>query len=681
MRSFVIAFALVLASASALKTVNSLGSVQQSEGTANPIRKVVTMLQNMQKKITAEADKEQKMFDKFMCYCKNSDSTLGTSISSGQNKVAELESSIAAGTAEKKQLEQELKDDQISRVEAKDAMKKATAIREKEAKVYATESASLKSNIQALGGAIAAISKGMSGAFLQTNTAAQVRQIALNGPSMSDTDRQDLMAFLSNGHASGYMPQSGEITGILKTLSDEMEKSLADATADEKGAVASYDGLMSAKTKQVQALTAAIEAKSKRVGDLGVKIAMMKNDKDDTADAVSQDQKFLADLAQNCKTKKAEWDDICSMRAQEMVALADTIKILNSDDALELFKKTLPSASFIQLESSNSAIRGKALAFIVNARKHVKPALALDFVELALRGKKMGFGKVIKMVDDMVAQLKVEQTDDDTKKEYCDLQFDTTDDKKKALEQKISDLETSIADAKEGISTTKTELEALDDGIRALDNSVSESTEQRKEEHAAHTELMAGNNAAKELLKFAKNRLNKFYNPKAYKAPPARELDLAQAAPGPAPEAPGAFKKKGEESNGVIAMIDLLVNDLDREMQTSEVEEKEAQKEYTQMMADSAEKRAQDSKLITEKESMKAELESELESSKEGKLSTTKELMGTLEYISGLHKECDWLLKNYEVRKEARSSEVDALGKAKAVLSGADFSFVQINKH
>jgi len=286
---------------------------------------------------------------------------------------------------------------------------------------------------------------------------------------------------------------------------------------------------------------------------------------------------------------------------------------------------------------------------------------------------------VIKMIDSMVASLKVEQTDDDAKKEYCEMQFDQADDKKKGLEQKISDLETSIDDAKEGISTTKAELEALADGIKKLDKSVAEATEQRKEEHSDFTELMANDSAAKEILAFAKNRLNKFYNPKMYKAPPKRELAEIQSAvaPGPAPEAPGAFKKKGEESNGVIAMIDLLVADLDKEMQVAEVDEKNAQKEYESMMADSAEKRAQDSKLITEKESIKAELQSELESSKENKISTTKELVGTAEYISGLHKECDWLLKNYGVRKEARAGEVDALGKAKAVLSGADFSLVQ----
>merc|ERR1719160_954270 len=121
----------------------------------------------------------------------------------------------------------------------------------------------------------------------------------------------------------------------------------------------------------------------------------------------------------------------------------------------------------------------------------------------------------------------------------------------------------------------------------------------------------------------------------------------------------------------------MLIKDLDKEMQTSEVEEKNSQKEYEKMMSDSAEKRAEDSKLVTEKTGMKAQLETELQASKDGKAAATKELMATLEYMSSLHSECDWLLKNFDVRKSARASEVDALGKAKAVLSGADFSLLQ----
>merc|ERR1712014_241951 len=90
---------------------------------------------------------------------------------------------------------------------------------------------------------------------------------------------------------------------------------------------------------------------------------------------------------------------------------------------------------------------------------------------------------------------------------------------------------------------------------------------------------------------------------------------------------------------------------------------------------------SEDSKLLTEKESTLAELESSLETSKENKASTTKELGATLQYIQSLHAECDWLLQYYDVRKEARDSEIDALGKAKAVLSGADYSLVQTHSH
>merc|ERR1719443_2273518 len=142
-------------------------------------------------------------------------------------------------------------------------------------------------------------------------------------------------------------------------------------------------------------------------------------------------------------------------------------------------------------------------------------------------------------------------------------------------------------------------------------------------------------------------------------------------APPPPPEAPGAYKKKGEESTGVIAMIDDLIKELDTEMTEAETEEKLAQEEYEELMADSAEKRAADSKSITAKEGEKANTETALTTDEDTHTSTVKELMATEEYISSLHGECDWLLKYFDVRREARTGEIDALKKAKAVLSGA----------
>merc|ERR1719460_2532014 len=122
----------------------------------------------------------------------------------------------------------------------------------------------------------------------------------------------------------------------------------------------------------------------------------------------------------------------------------------------------------------------------------------------------------------MVTLLKSEQADDDKKKDYCAAEADKLDDKKKGLQKTISDAEAAIDDAKESIKSLTGEIEALDAGIKALDKAVAEATEQRKEENEDFTQLMASDSAAKEILGFAKNRLNKFYNPKLYKAPPKR---------------------------------------------------------------------------------------------------------------------------------------------------------------
>merc|ERR1719199_1617026 len=117
------------------------------------------------------------------------------------------------------------------------------------------------------------------------------------------------------------------------------------------------------------------------------------------------------------------------------------------------------------------------------------------------------------MIDNMVNVLANEQFDDDNKKEYCEKQFDASDDKKKGLQQDLKDLEATIDDSTETIATLSDEIKALSKGIKELDKDVAESTETRKEENAEYTELIANDQAAKELLAMAKNRLNKYYNP------------------------------------------------------------------------------------------------------------------------------------------------------------------------
>jgi len=696
-----VALGLLLASSS---LVDATGVQVQSR--VNPIRKVVNMLQMMQNKVIAEGKKKEELYDKFMCYCQNADDLLGGEIAAAKTKIPQLESTIKEDAAMKKQLESDLKAHKSDRAAAKEALAKADAIRERESTEYAKESGDLSTNLAALAKAIPAIEKGMSG-FLQTTSASVLRELSVS-MDMSSVDRDMLASFLSS--KTGYAPQSGEIVGILKQMQDEMQKNLDDATAAEQDSIKEYDGLVAAKSKEITSLTKAIESKTSRVGEIAVKLAETENDLEDTKEDLAESEKFLADLDSNCETKKKEWAVFEKMQSEELLALADTVKILNDDDALELFKKTLPGAgasSFLQVQVTAKESMHAALEALQSHRKGKDPRV--DLLEVALRGGKGGFAQMTKMIDDLVGVLKKEQGDDEKKKEYCEAEFDKNEDEKKGLDNDIADVNTAIDDAEESVATLKSELKALGEGIAGLDKEVGDATETRKEENQDWTQTSAANNAAVEVLKFAKNRLNKFYNPKLHKAAPKRELSeedqitvnmggtlAPTAAPGgiagtgisfvqtkrsdssavppPPPAADMAYKSKGEESAGVIQMMDTLIADVEKENQELKLTEDDAQGDYEKFMEDASAKRAEDSKSITDKEASLADTENELLANQETLKDKKTDLMENGKYGAGLHAECDWLLKYFDMRKEARTGEIDALGKAKDVLNGADYS-------
>merc|ERR1719353_2102259 len=363
-----------------------LATEQRTTLSANPIRKVVTMLQMMMKKIEAEKEKEQELYDKFMCYCKTADETLGKSIQDANTKIPQLESDIKEAVEEKAQLEEDLKAHQEDRAAAEEAMAKATEMREKEAAAFAKEMGEDKANLDALAKALAAIEKGMAGGFLQTNAAGVLRKLAVNRMDMLELDRQELVSFLSGSQSEEYAPASGEIVGILKQLQDEMSADLKELIAQEEAAIKAYEELMAAKKTEIATLTKAIEEKLVRVGELGVKIAEMKNDLEDTQETLAEDTKYLADLGKTCASKTKEWEARCKARSEELLALSDTIKILNDDDALELFKKA-SGVNLMQIQVSEKQVRDQALRIIKSARKGKHHHVNVDFIALALHGK------------------------------------------------------------------------------------------------------------------------------------------------------------------------------------------------------------------------------------------------------------------------------------------------------
>jgi len=694
---------------------------------ANPVRKVVQMLQAMQKKVTQEGERETELFEKFSCYCKTGSGDLSKSIGDAETKLPQLASELKDSEAALAGTKEGLKQDQEDRSAAKAAIAEATGIREKENAAFVGAKDEYVANINAIVKATVALEKGMGGSLLQTQSASVLKRLLRSQATrdMLEEDRQTLLSFLSgNPFSQGYAPQSGQIVGLLKQLGDSMATSLAESMIAEERAVFTHGELMKAKTAEVNSLTEAIEAKTEKIGDLGVAIVQIKDDIGDTSDSLAEDKVFLKELEKGCDTKAAEWEERKKTRAAELLALAETIKILNDDDALELFKKTLPApgVGLVQVDVAQTTMRKQALAAVQSARRADRQGhTQLDLIMLSLSGRKVSFAKVIAMVDDMVAMLKQEQLDDEHKKEYCELQFDESDDKKKSLEFTLEKTVNSIDKTENGIAQATDDIATLTATIKALDESVAEATAQRKSENEEFKSLVASDSAAKELLEIAKNRLNQFYNPSLYSPPAKTELSaesrivvsmgnpndivtttqpggiantgvtvFAQVfahrqaegvAPAPPPSTWDAYAKKGGESTGVIAMVDLLIKDLDTEMTEAETDEKESQKDYESMMAQSAKKRAEDSKTLADKETLKADLEMDLTNFKRTKLATFKELQATVKYISSLHAECDWLVQFFGTRKEARNGEIKSLTDAKAVLSGAGYSLLERDAH
>merc|ERR1740129_990319 len=299
----------------------------------------------------------------------------------------------------------------------------------------------------------------------------------------------------------------------------------------------------------MEANTGIIESKMERAAELGLEIVEMKEDLDDTKKSLGENTLFMAEVGKSCATKEEEWNKRCKIRADELLAIGETIKILNDDDALDLFKKTLPTTAFLQTRSSTVEVRRRAIQVLRSGRQKGSDP-RLDFIVLSLSSKVGGhFDKIMTMIDEMVSLLMREQVEDELKKAFCEKAIDETEDEQKVLERKVSDLSKAQDDGKDTLTTLSDEIEAFVDGIKKLDKQVAGANEQRHEEYK---ESMAANGAAKKLLELAKDRLAQFYTPKLASGGAASLADVmmhgaSMAAPPPPPETWGAYQKKTEE--------------------------------------------------------------------------------------------------------------------------------------
>lgn len=643
-------------------------------GSANPVRKVVHLLQNMKHKVEEEGETQEKLYEKFACYCKNNAGVLGASMESAQSKIPQLTAELESASQRRVQLEDEVYQHKVDVAAAMDAQKKATAVRQREAKAHKKYLEEQSIEMDAVEKAVGAL--GMGGSFLQSNMAQVVLQAANSNEDIDEEDRQQLLAFLANS-GSTESPTSGIIIGILKQMAATLKKTIGDAVRKENSAAKVYDELMAAKTKELEALKQAIRSKNKRKSEFAVLSAQLKEDLEDTQKGLNQDMKLAAQMQTSCGTKGKEYKQESITRQKELQAISETIAILTSDESRTLLKKTLPSSSssFLQLQTTMTKVRTQAMSLLRQARSHqFGDRSRLDLIVLALHGKSVGFEAVIPKIDTLVQELEEEQAADVKKKVYCQTRLDEAEDKSKSLDRSIASTKDAISSEKESLAATEDDLARLDKHIKELDKDVAEATEQRKEEHSAFLKQMADNTAAKELLEFAKQRLQSFYG-----AALAQAGELAQADDSALPEVP-SYKKKTSESNGILSILNALIADIEKDMAALKVEEQDAQKDYETTVRDAKDSRTTDSETFMAKEDARVNVKTKLEDDKGENKNLVKELMANEEHTSSLHRACDWLLRNFGTRRAARSSEIENLKNAKLVLSGTEASLLQTHE-
>merc|ERR1719230_1073774 len=288
----------------------------------------------------------------------------------------------------------------------------------------------------------------MGGASLmQLPGASDLHRLVENYPNVDPVDRRNALAFLEQ--SGDYVPQSGQIVGILKGMKDQMEADLKEAVADEEKAIAGFADLKASKNKEIEVATEAIETKTARSGELAVSVVQTKDSLEDTQVELADTQKFIAQLESECATKEKEWAVRQKMRAEEISAISEAIGILNDDDALDVFKKAVPSAlvqdqvGFLQRSNAVASRAQKAQTMLATAAskfndQHLKLILFTlnSKLKLGAKGHSKGMEGVIKMIDDMVALLGKDQADDEKQKVYCEDELEKAGDEKKATEDR-----------------------------------------------------------------------------------------------------------------------------------------------------------------------------------------------------------------------------------------------------
>jgi hypothetical protein len=665
----------------ALLCVAYIGGCKEIQDGVSPVQKVLQMMNDMKLKGLNEKQAEAVTFSKFSQFCTDTSSAKTVAIQNGKDKVEQLSADIMKFDSDAKVLSQEIfkLDNDITTFE--NDKSDATEMRKKEHADFLKTQADYLENVADLEEALTRVKTMM--ATSPGASAASLLQTVVAKPSMNAYTKRVLTSFLQSTdtellaglevtapEASVFESQSGSIVGMMEKLAAKLQDEKSQLESEEMSAKHSFDMMTQSLTDQVEQHLETRNSKVVTKKQAEESSASAKGDLTDTQKVLGEDTKYLEDLQIDCATKTKEFNARQKLRGEELDTLDQAIEIIADGSVSGAAEKHLglvqvgkKQTSFVQLRSDNS--RKPTQQLVKSFLKAQGQRLGSNLLSaLAMRVGSDQFGKVKKMIQDMVVKLMEEATEEAEHKGFCDTELSTNKQTRDAKSTSVDELTASLEELQATSKQLVSEVQDLSDEITSIDSAVSKATTIRNEEKAKNKATSEDATVAKLAVEKAMRILRTFYD----KASQATALVQTHVT-----ESREPFTGMGGQG-GILGMLEVILSDFQRLARETEETETVSEKDYEAFMADSQEDKAVKNAEVKHKTSKNTKVNSDIQSTKRDLKNTQEELSAAMSYFEKLKPSCVDAGESYEERVQRRKEEIQSLQESLKILTGEEIA-------
>lgn len=460
----------------------------------------------------------------------------------------------------------------------------------------------------------------------------------------------------------------GAILGLLQQILTELSKDLEEAQNDEASAAKTYGELRIAKTAEIVGGEKSSEQKEDEKAKTDIDLAGMEEDKRETQVTLAEDEKYLKNLKKTCAEADASFEVRKKTNLDEMKAFSEAIEILSDEDAKDASRRVFSSkSSFLQISSSSRSHVGLRRRAARVLRRVAATSGAAELAALASSTELDSFTKVKEAIAKMVATLNQQQADEVKKQDYCKKELQSNDMATMKAKDLEGNLEANVAALGATIKSLDEDIKAAKLAISAERVSLQEATINRKKENQEFQKALADQTLTIKVLEKGLDRLARYYDEEGFIQISASGVRAKQTPPVAVPK--GKETKVGGE--GAMSLIEKLIYDAREIMTESKHNEQEAQISYEEMVEDTNGTIKALSKSVTSKADTRVETHRDMTQKSIDLKATKKDIVKLAKYDEDLHKDCDYILRNFDVRQKARGEEIMALKQATSILDGA----------